>query len=57
MEIILNMKVQVLESIDGNDIKDACSLELCEEVDEVGSFVEDPLAVLIDVVDHKKVVN
>ena len=51
------MKVQVLESIDGNDIKDACSLELCEEVDEVGSFVEDPLAVLIDVVDHKKVVS
>ena len=47
--------MKTLEGINSDDIKEGCALELLEEVDEVGSFVEDPLAIPFDVVEMSKV--
>ena len=46
------MKVKTHE---GSNAVEGCAFELFEEVDEVGSFAEDPLAVPIDVIEMLKV--
>ena len=48
------MKVKTHE---GSNAVEGCAFELFEEVDEVGSYVEDPLAVPIDVIEMLKVLT
>ena len=44
-----------VKTLDGTNAVEGCAFELFEEVDEVGSYVEDPLAVPIDVIEMTKV--
>ena len=46
-----------MEGLNSVELKDGCSLELLEEVDEDCGFVEDPFAVAINVLDMSRVCN